>query len=213
MVDKKNFAETQDDLTARLRGGLILYKKLPYYVVSCPSATKVNIIPCEYVLADAITQGNHSLVVKLDDDDLDINPFKLGYVSYDTDAFFLVRVPARSRRHSLGDNNITWLGVVDRGFGSRAFFSESFKDMVTNKYPTLEQAIELVRDGRWRSHAFSRTLAVKRAGRKLVLMHRGEEVAYRPDNAINGSWIMFDKSEIPSYLLSTGLSHGVEFAL
>ena len=173
--------DTAEQSSLRLRGTIVAYKNRPVIVLEVNADNTLNI-------ADVIGKRNVAKVA-LNDPDLNIQEFKLGYVNYQGRALYLTRVPARQQRQGLCRQNI----VVKAGdfrnyFVDGMLSSAGFVDAFQGIYPTFEEAVNVLRTNlEVESVAFARRFALKRDVELgyFELFYRGDKIAWGDPNQFN----------------------------
>lgn len=88
-------------------------------------------------------------------EELDMDPFKLGYINVRNGCTFSARIPARKYKQGLRQNSIYF------SYGSVSVKSQQFADMLLNKYPNIGFVAEQVSNGESMMMGFSRHFAIK----------------------------------------------------
>lgn len=99
-------------------------------------------------------------------EDLDINPFRLGYVNYNRSVAFLVRKPVRHYKQGLCPSSIM-------SFGRYSLNSVPTVNMMMGIYPTVEECLEHVMCEETPRKAFSYDFAV---GKGMELLFKNSPV-------------------------------------
>jgi hypothetical protein len=163
---------------ARLGGTLVLYKGEPAYVMKI-SGMNANI---RVTLRRTYGEDNSiDFTVPLRDPNLAVNTFKLGYVN-NTDGYvyFAARKPLRRYKQGLAEENVTFLssnGLENAGVVS--IFKKEFGNMLTGRYPSLNDALEQVKGGYARQIAFHKRMFVEQDPLGIqVLYYRNKKIGY-----------------------------------
>jgi hypothetical protein len=137
----------QEDTHLRLEKTVCMYKGVPVYCavsMDFPVNT-VHYCPIETAME---TQRARYKAVLCTSDEFSAKVPELGYLNYDTNAWYLTRVPERKQRQGLVSTSVVSSpNINDMYDPHRWFFSEAMKDLLTNQYPTRREAIENVMNG------------------------------------------------------------------
>lgn len=168
--------------TNYLKGSVILYNKLPFYVVEV-----VDNIPEKDLIGVFDPKGDRELV-PMNSDLLDFTPPRLGYVNIIngmrgiTNPLYLFRQPSRSWKQGLTRDNTYCFNFTNRNPGHFDIISyfNPLRDCIANKYPTLSVAMENVAamnkakaGGHQAGVAFDRNLAIDK---EYGLHYKGRNV-------------------------------------
>lgn len=176
----------------RLSKTIVLYKGVPVYVHEVRNGGNKKICLLIYDLP----RMNQESVVQLDDKDLDVFNFSLGYLNTEREVKYLLRNPRRQNRQGLDANNTAVIGR--NGLELREDFSliyrqQGFVDMFANKYPSIEKCQELLKNGA-DMQAFHKHFALE-LDHDLdfyLLYYKGNRVAYGDiDNLVLPSHMMY----------------------
>lgn len=126
---------------------------------------------------EGVDEEFQALGVKLDSGDrvrfnvnedklVDLKPFKLGYLNYNGQAYYIARKPKRSWRQGLSKNNLS--GSANW----RLVCSQALVSVVQNKYPTFGVCLDSVSGGLCSSASFHRLFRVRGVDGELVLDYK-----------------------------------------
>jgi len=152
-----------EDIKARLRHTIILYKKKPIYVLD----TDGDGLLCRYLSTD------RRFRVEARDLKLDMSSVPLGNLNTKWGVAYLSRVPIRRYKQGLSFDNLHAI----KSFRESLRYLHHFKDLnmtILGKYPSLKRAKESV-DERNIHVAFSRTLSL---GRNDCLFYKGQHIGW-----------------------------------
>lgn len=167
-----------DDCNLRLAGSVVSYKEEPVYITDVMRGqgdevfrVYVKDLPSNEVggddiferarlrVEDQIQKRGRRFILS---NDVDISPFKLGYVNDKTTAFFATRQPYRMQRQGLHSENFEARTHDGHKISFTHFLaSVGLLDMYHNKYPTFEEALKKL-SKQLPSVAFSREFCVER---------------------------------------------------
>lgn len=182
--------DTIEQARMRLNGSVITYEGEPVYVAEIASRGSKLVATC-YKWPNPM-DGMNSITVELDHPDLNFRKFKVGYLNFKRQpnrlaantskgqAFYIVRDTNRQQVQGLATRNL-YYNSADRGFvpiSQNVMFNDGFADMMMNKYPTVQEALDMIEAG-WDSVAVSSVFAIgtSKASPKLRLLeYRGRTV-------------------------------------
>ena len=135
----EDYGGDTDYIKTRLGGTVVLYNNLPHFVDKIAS-TKTAFI----------TRLGHSNYFEVLIKDLDINPFPLGLVNVKKRVTLLTRTPSRQYKQGLWDQNFKYSHL------SIPYTSKQIEDLVSNKYPRIQECAEMLSCQESDERAFSR---------------------------------------------------------
>lgn len=99
--------------------------------------------------------------------ELDLSPFRLGYVNTETSCFYAYRTPIRKWKQGLDRSNV-------RGIGNPyvIIVSTPFVQMLRNIYPTLETCYEEIMNEEILRKAFSRNFCLARYHEDIHILYK-----------------------------------------
>ena len=110
---------------------------------------------------------------------LDLSPIKLGWINYNKDCSFFMRMPIRGAyQQGTSDRNTITIGNGDVCFSMLDF--KNIQNTSDNIYPNLYTAIKKVDTLNYTKVAFSRNFAVS----KNEIFYKGYQVGYREGQKI-----------------------------
>lgn len=160
----------------RLRGAVITYRDIAVYVAdayqqkkSAPIMLQLHTYPRD--------ETTKIIEVDVEDPDLNFRVFKVGYLNdpITRRCSFLTRATRRQQTQGLVIENLGGMQELDY----RAGHSKAFEDMLFERYPTIEEAMNRLNNEKWTSVAISRVFALAcDPDIKLLrsLMYRGRRV-------------------------------------
>lgn len=167
-----------DDCNLRLAGSVVSYKGEPVYITDVHRGQEDEVfrvyikdLPSNEIGGDDIFERARARLEERQEGkarryilskDVDISPFKLGYVNGKTTAFFATRQPYRMQRQGLHSENFEARDHKGNKITFTSFLScAGLLDMYHNKYPTFEEALKKLSE-KLPSVAFSREFCVER---------------------------------------------------
>lgn len=176
--------ETTEEVKFRLEQTVVLYDKEPVYItrVNLPEMEDKGEIARVYFIPLPINlvAGNGKEVRKyLSSKNFDLAPFKMGYFNHKGEATFVSRNPIRQNRQGLCQNITSFTDCRGKPSQTMNFVtmvgSPGFIDMFNGKYPSFEEAGELLENKGTSSVAVSRSFAfiIDHDLEALLLMHKG----------------------------------------
>lgn len=114
----------------------------------------------------------------------DLTPFKMGYFNEGGQATFVSRAPVRQNQQGLSARTALFSDIKGRkslNIGwNQLINSQGFVDMVHGKYPSLEEAKELINNENHTSVAVSRSFAffIDHDLESMFLMHKGTKCGF-----------------------------------
>lgn len=169
------------DLSQRLDQTVCRYKGFPYYV-------RYHDIG---VLALYSLTNRSKIIHRIspDDIDFDVSSLPLGYYQQsDNSVIYCSRKPQRLYKQGITVDGLAYArlpGSINLGIGIN-IFCQGFVDMVTEKYPPLEVALEHLRRTEGNSEiCISRDIALKwNYNLRIIVVHyKNEEAGWIPDGA------------------------------
>ncbi len=149
------------DNEARINNGICRYKGRPY-LIGLVTQTELMLSP----IYRKEGPGSESFKVDVGDTDLDISALQLGFVNSARGLYYLSRRPERRYKQTLaasgalcfppGDNR----NYVDHDITHAVLHSAAGERMLMDDYPTLERAIEDLRNNKVSGIAFGREVAI-----------------------------------------------------
>lgn len=128
-----------NDLTQRLHDSICRYNNIP---------VRIRVDPGSDVLQLYSLAGQKVGVTKSSDELLDISGIPLGYIQIGPDAVVYVRrKPARIYKQGVNNDSVSW-SFMSRDSALKykpTLFSKEAENMITGVYPSLEQAIKLLK--------------------------------------------------------------------
>lgn len=171
----------RNDIAMRLEGTFVFYKKVPYYVTLPENNIEDNAGAWKYINLSPV-QNPRGKKIKVDHTDplLDTSAPTLGFMNWDSKAYYAYRKPVRKQWQGLNSRAMGFAPMAPEG---QWWFSEAFEHMLLNKYPTVQEAIRQVEDLEVKSAAFDRRLAVEKNRGSVSLLW-----ASVPDVRTIGYW-------------------------
>jgi hypothetical protein len=164
-----------EDIKARLHGTIIRHRDHPY---SCEASGSGLI-----ALHD-ISSGNLVANVESDDPELDISSINIGFVNLPAPeqrfCVYLKREPLRQFKQGIVLESLTQKVLKDKvdHVSKGALMSRGFVDAVLGRFPTYEDALDMITKKSWTSVALSRDIAIKREEELLKVYIKDTEVGY-----------------------------------
>lgn len=171
------------DLNQRLHNSFVMYGDEPAYVVveTCEDSFSRMIIyrstdanSMYYCEDDEITKSDVKPLLIIDqydpdtlDEKFDISSLQIGYINTDFGTYYMKRNPHRAWKQGLSPDSAVTYNVGDLGYGCdvnayRLMRSEGFVNSIKNIYPTVSEAIELLK--KQKAISISKDIAFKRVG-------------------------------------------------
>jgi hypothetical protein len=117
-------------------------------------------------------------IVDYREPEFDYRAFPLGYMNYNNNAHYLVRIPYRIQKQGLCRHAINCDPHIG---GSDWYTSAGMRDTILNVYPKLAEALVQIEDGEARSVAVHRTFAISNT-RPISLSYKGRVIGYMEKN-------------------------------
>jgi hypothetical protein len=171
--------ESVADAQMRLQNTIVLYDKAPVYITKIgnvgpgdpkPDTFRVYAFPLPYNKKDRVAldpfadeENQKQLRKFISSKKFDLAPFPMGFVNRDGQVYYTSRAPRRQQKQGLSEGTFTVRSLLPGGrpFGFMdAFSSQEFADCVNGKYPSLEEATEMLKQEEIRAVAFCRTFAL-----------------------------------------------------
>lgn len=172
--------DTLEQARMRLRGSVITYRDQAVYVRDAYQATKKQggglMLSLQVYPMTPETQMN-PVEVPINDPDLNFRLFKIGYIN-DTrtkSTAFLMRHTRRQQTQGIVLANLSGAGQISQ----RCLNEMAFADMLFGRYPTADQALQMINNDGWTSVGISQYFAMARdEDIRLLryLMYRGRRV-------------------------------------
>lgn len=187
--------EEIDEVKTRVEGSIVLYDGRPVYItkVGYPEAGDDKEIARVYFRQLPYVGGRDGGETRkyLSSKKFDLAPFKMGYINYGRDAYFLARTPVRQYKQGLSGATLTSTDVMGKKVPlsfADLIQKQAFVDMFDGKYPSFRDAGELLGEEKNNSVAISRTFAftLDHELEALYLLHKGVKcgLAYKKDRGI-----------------------------
>jgi hypothetical protein len=158
--------ETQEEITFRLTNSIVTYDGKPVYIsrVSYPEAEDGKEIARVYFYEIPHKNGGAREVRKfLSSRKFDLATPRMGYMNHQRQAVYVSRRPVRQQRQGLTNDTLVTVGPDGRGVEgvnlNNLVNAQGFADMFANKYPSFDEAGDLLNDGLTSSVAVSRKFA------------------------------------------------------
>lgn len=200
--------EHLEDASMRLKSTVVQYKGEPVYITDIRAGDADEIfrvyfkaLPMEDALRPRkVVLGQNGLPQFEDEPErkyisskfFDIAPFKLGYVNRAGGAAYCTRMPLRMQKQGLSSENFTAKSPKNDFNFNSFLMCPGTKDMVLNKYPSLKEAQEMLKEKKSPLIAFHRDFAIaldEILGNLYHVFYKGEKVgAY-----LDGGLILGDK--------------------
>lgn len=114
----------------------------------------------------------------------DLAPFPMGFMNKDGNVHYTSRAPRRQQKQGLSEGTFTDRVIASNiprlSFGE-AISSQEFVDCVMGKYPSVQEATEMLKSDAVRSVAFCRTFALSKDDDLedlIYLYHKTEKVGF-----------------------------------
>lgn len=177
----------------RLRDSIVLYKGMPVYVRDI-SPVGNDGESGDFLHVTELPGFKKSYFVRTKDPNLNYKTFNFGYCNSKTHAIYITRMPVKKSKQGITKDCLSIPNLTDMNFdgmeltGSggpiptgvvydKLIRTKAFTDMVTNNYPALGYAYEMLMTGT-KGCAFHRNFALIRDPLELeVLLYKGERAA------------------------------------
>lgn len=161
-----SYAEDPSYAASKLGDSLVSYNGFPHQVLE---VTGRGIA----IVRDMVQHINRDVPLA----DLDLTPFRLGYMNSNRMAHYLMRIPSRQWRQGLRSGLI----YSATGGGGRDVYRDpvAFINMVRGIYPTPDDALDMLANDEADACAFSRSFALVRSSHKkprFFLHWKGRQV-------------------------------------
>lgn len=176
--------QTREYLSHRLSRSIINYKDKPHYVYRVPDGggTTANIELGPVSKMRRLGDGSASDLfrVSVADKHLSFSPISLGYVNYDGVAYYLMRAPIRRSRQGLSEEGVrikTAFPSALANVSTSILLTYPLAKCVANRYPTIDEAINILDKHQIATVAVSRTFAIGMLNTtSMELHHKGNRV-------------------------------------
>lgn len=186
--------ETAEEVEFRLRNTVVLYDGDPVYITktNLPGADDEGEIARVFFQPLPYNGRGREVRKYLSSKKFDLTPFKMGFMNYEGAAYFLARQPLRQNRQGLGAGTLSIKNMSPnetRGIDfNTVITADGFVDMIRGKYPSFQEAGEMLNGGDAYSVAVSRSFCFlfDTDLDMLLLSHRGVKcgTAMKGDKAI-----------------------------
>lgn len=192
--------ESVADAQMRLSNTVVLYDNDPVYITGVcavgpgdpkPDIFRVYARPLPYLVHQ---RGAMLRPFGKDEDEqirkfissrkFDLAPFPMGFVNKDGHAKYTSRAPRRQQKQGLSEGTFTSRVLTPYAqpldFGT-AISSQEFVDCIKGKYPSVQEATEMLKDDDVKSVAFCRTFALAKDNDLddlIYLYHKTEKVGF-----------------------------------
>lgn len=176
---------TRDDTALRIDSSIVRISGQFYYVTLKHDTRVNNILAYKYSETGALDNPEE---YSANDDRIDVSSFPLGFVNCERECIFVVRPPYRRQKQGVSNNVLSYstLRSPDEFQGLGISLTGSYiGKMLLNIYPSFESARSLVKDGVYRSLAFSRDFAVHKNGNSLEVFYQTNKIG-----TVNGDSVM-----------------------
>lgn len=174
--------DSAEQTKMRLGGTIVMYDGFPAVVNAVTPDNRLQLV--------GLPKGRDAFMCNVNDDKLNFQDFKLGYVNYSGVAGYLTRSPMRQQQQGISDRNIKMpKEFVEKNvrFNYLKLVPE-FADALRGVYPTFEETIRrLEANGNIKSMAFARRFALYRDVELgyYELLYRGKKVAWGDPRQFN----------------------------
>lgn len=166
--------KTKEEAENRLYGTYFMYKNRVVHCIGVQGNKKIT-LSLEYTPRSL---GDGNLNVAVDDPDLNFRVFNIGYANIEgVGAIYLMRMPQRHPQQGLTTRSFVF--PRDNRTDPNYFLgTKPFSDMLTNTYPSVQEAYKMVMNKTARSVAYSKNWALERDDLDmLVIRYKGRRVA------------------------------------
>lgn len=165
--------ESAADVKSRLHGSVVMFEGRPVVVN--------NVLRKEAVtVQDLITGEEKPVTIKA----LDLKPVSLGYVLLKDCVVYATRKPVRKWKQGLSADNLTVRDVLYPAKQRINPTSKALAHTIMGIFPSVGEAFQSVRTGKYKVCPFSREWAVASFKDDLCIVYRGEIVGYVGDDFI-----------------------------
>lgn len=151
------------DLNQRLHGGIAFYDGKPVMVsIGGDSGTSIFIT--------SFPKEGELVEIDENDEKFDISSPALGWVNGKTRCLYVYRRPERKYKQTLSQSSVSFFNPLknandqntfeDFVDNNSMFFSEAFKNMLLNEYPSNEEVFKALDAGKVKSRAINRDVAI-----------------------------------------------------
>lgn len=188
----------EHDLVMRLDQVICFYKGEPYYIRALngefPKINLVNIYKKDV---------NQNFQIDHDDPNLDTSFPELGYFNYQKNAIWLSKFPDRKQAQGLRAQNIRSNPTILNGFSS----TKDFYNFLKGDYPTVDTALDSLKEEKVRSIAVSRNFALSRDNKvQITLLYRKRPIGFYCEKT---SVFRINQTEESSFLTQAMFKSGV----
>ncbi len=180
------YYDSLDDIQRRLGNTIVLYKKVPIYVVQAASQRDKKLGLNYYDLPAGAASGELKGVC-IDDPDLNYLRLRVGFINYKDTARRLIRVPMRGIIQGLHSETTRPLALENGRYMNESIYDlfreQQVCDTFCGKFPTIKEAKRRVESNEYSSCAFHWDWAWTRTLGHPVLVYK--------DNAIG---LLLDES-------------------
>jgi hypothetical protein len=183
--------ETAEEANMRLSNSVVLYDGRPVYISEIrrdeelPKGEICRVIMHELPLTD----NNRGERKYISSGKFNLAPFKMGFLNLAGKTFYLSRNTARQNRQGLSERTLSVEALTASAQGSRLprfrdlLNNTEFVDMITGKYPSVDEALTLLEQDDIASVAISREYAIvadEELEDLIVLFHKTKKVGFMP---------------------------------
>lgn len=143
-----------NDAQMRLAGCVVRYSNTPVYISRVFESG--GDVFCEFNKLGEMDEGHRRR--KVNDENWNFKPVRLGYVNLRGETFFVERAPVRKWKQGLHPDNIHI--VPDFRDGRKGILTTmALRSCINGDYPSIETAVDRI-NNKWISHAFHRFYAL-----------------------------------------------------
>lgn len=149
---------TPEDVSMRLHGCVIRYKKKFYFTHAHGMKLKLFNL--------ATNTQDHT--VDANSPDVDVSSPELGFVNWDSQLWYVYRIPYRKQKQGIAQDNLSAWSVTEgrsKSVYSDTLVSPNFQKMLDGIYPTYSEVLQ-----EKKTRAFSRNYALDFQGEDIKLL-------------------------------------------
>lgn len=186
----------QHDVEMRLDAVIALYKGEPYSISAVNNEyPKITLKP--------LYGNKNNQIIDHDDSSLDTSFPELGYFNYAKHAIWLSKNPDRRQAQGLRSKYLISHPKIFGGF----CYTKEFHNFLKKQYPSVDEALEKVRNENVISMAVSRNFALSRENKaKMSLMYRRRPIGYYNERL---NEFKLDQTEESSFIIMAMNKSGV----
>jgi len=162
-----------EDARGKLNGTIIYYKEYPVVVMAVGQCEDDEM---DFILHLRAANARNKTIVKLSDPELNLTRFNLGYSNHTYGCVWWYRQPLRQYRQGLKGEQLKYrVSEKTPNLGFNFEFDKSIEQMLVDKYPTVQEIEQWLKDQQRPAAAFHKHLALSwdKIHKDMIIEHKG----------------------------------------